>query len=88
MGTSEIIRALRAETGLSRKLFSEKYGIPLRTIEDWESGRRKPPEYISRLLNYRVKMEISQNNINANHKISIINDAEDHKIVMIHDLRF
>ena len=26
------------------------YSIPLRTWEDWESGRRKPPEYVISLL--------------------------------------
>ena len=32
-------------------------GIPLRTIEDWEAGRRKPPEYIPRLIEYQLKYE-------------------------------
>lgn len=35
---------------LSQRKFSELLGIPTRTIEDWEVGRRTPPEYVVRLL--------------------------------------
>ena len=54
---SERIRALRAETGLNRKQFAEHFQIPLRTVEEWEAGRRKPPEYIPRLLKYQIMYE-------------------------------
>ena len=54
---SERIRALRAETGLTRKQFAEHFQIPLRTVEEWEAGRRKPPEYIPRLLKYQIMYE-------------------------------
>lgn len=57
METAEIIRELRKQTGLSRKDFSEHVGIPLRTLEDWEAGRRTPPEYIPRLISYQLKYE-------------------------------
>ena len=32
-------------------------GIPVRTLEDWEAGRRTPPEYIPRLIEYQLKYE-------------------------------
>ncbi len=57
MKTPEIIKNLRADTGLSRKDFAESLGIPLRTVEDWEAGRRKPPEYIPRLIAYKFKYD-------------------------------
>ena len=41
MELSEKIHALRAETGLNRKQFAEHFQIPLRTVEEWEAGRRK-----------------------------------------------
>ena len=44
------IKELRALTGLSQSKFSEYFGIPFRTVQDWEQGRRKPPDYIPRLL--------------------------------------
>ena len=57
MDTQNEIKELRIQTGLNRKEFSEYIGIPLRTIEDWEAGRRTPPEYIPRLISYQLKYE-------------------------------
>ena len=51
------IRELRESVGENRTEFSKHAGIPVRTIEDWESGRRTPPEYIPRLLAYQLKYE-------------------------------
>ena len=42
---------------MSRKEFSEHTGIPVRTLEDWEAGRRTPPDYIPRLIAYQLKYE-------------------------------
>ena len=36
------VRAIRAETGLSQAEFAAAYGIPYRTLQGWESGRREP----------------------------------------------
>ena len=44
-------------TGMTRKAFSEHTGIPVRTLEDWEAGRRTPPAYIPRLIAYQLKYE-------------------------------
>ena len=57
MESARRIRALRESTGLTRKEFSEHIGIPVRTLEDWEAGRRTPPEYIPRLISYQLKYE-------------------------------
>ena len=57
MELSGKIRSLRAETGLNRKQFAEYFQIPLRTVEEWEAGRRKPPEYIPRLIKYQIMYE-------------------------------
>lgn len=57
MESAKIIRDLREGTGLSRKEFSNHIGIPIRTLEDWEAGRRTPPEYIPRLISYQLKYE-------------------------------
>lgn len=29
---------------------AEKLSIPIRTIQDWEAGRRTPPEYVEKLV--------------------------------------
>ena len=57
MESADKIRKLREQTGMTRKDFSTHIGIPLRTIEDWEAGRRRPPEYIPRLIEYQLKYE-------------------------------
>ena len=57
MDTQNKIKELRIQTGLNRKEFSEYIGIPLRTVEDWEAGRRTPPAYIPRLISYQLKYE-------------------------------
>lgn len=57
MNAAETIKKLREEAGLNRRDFSQHTGIPLRTLEDWEAGRRTPPEYIPRLLAYQMKYE-------------------------------
>lgn len=53
--TSEAVKALRKSTGLTQREFSAKYGIPQRTFQEWESGRRTPPTYVFRMLVMYVK---------------------------------
>ena len=55
METADKIRELRERTGMTRKDFAMHIGIPLRTVEDWEAGRRSPPEYIPRLISYQLR---------------------------------
>lgn len=52
---SEAVKNLRKSTGLSQRAFSEKYGIPQRTLQEWEGGRRNPPAYVLRMLSMYVK---------------------------------
>lgn len=57
MESSKFIRELRDSVKMNRKEFSEHVGIPVRTLEDWEAGRRTPPEYVPRLISYQLKYE-------------------------------
>lgn len=57
MEVSAMIRELRESTGMNRREFSEHTKIPIRTLEDWEAGRRTPPEYIPRLIAFQLKYE-------------------------------
>ena len=57
MDIAKSMKELRESTGMSRKDFSEHTGIPVRTLEDWEAGRRTPPDYIPRLIAYQLKYE-------------------------------
>ena len=44
------IRAARLKAGLTQQEMSELLGIPKRTIEEWEGGRRKCPEYTKKMV--------------------------------------
>lgn len=88
-----LIKTLRTEIGLNRKKFAEHFGIPLRTVEDWEAGRRTPPDYVQRLLAYQIKIEILQiadNDpiVKTKRNFDIITDADGNKIVLINDKKF
>ena len=87
MDTAKTIKELRESTGMSRKEFSEHTGIPVRTLEDWEAGRRTPPDYVPRLLAYQIKIEeIFAGKVKRN--VSVILDADGNKIVVINDIVF
>ena len=81
---AERIKQLRNSTGLNRAEFARQQGIPLRTIEEWEAGRRKMPEYVLRLLAYKIRLESSK----KDQRIHIIQDENNKSIVLINDIRF
>ena len=43
-------KAARKRLGLTQQELSERLEIPKRTIEDWEGGRRNPPEWVKKLV--------------------------------------
>jgi len=42
---------------MNRKEFCIYFGIPYRTVTDWELGNRKMPEYLLRLMSYKIEAE-------------------------------
>jgi DNA-binding transcriptional regulator YiaG len=54
---STSIKDLRIESGMSQSQFSEFFNIPLDTLQNWEQGRRKCPEYLIDLIEYKLKNE-------------------------------
>ena len=46
----DTIKEAREAVGLSRAELAHKLGIPKRTIENWDSGKSSPPEWVKRLL--------------------------------------
>lgn len=44
------IKEARQAAGLTQKRMSELLLIPLRTIENWESGKREPPLWAENLI--------------------------------------
>ena len=60
-GIDQSIVNLRKMTGLSRAAFARKYGIKLRSLENWETSAsmsaRSAPTYVVNLLAYAVVMD-------------------------------
>lgn len=57
MEVKDKVRTLRESTGMNRKEFCEYFGIPYRTMTEWELGHRKLPDYVLRMMIYQIKME-------------------------------
>ena len=57
MNIPDRIKELRKKTGLSQSKFSAKFGIPVRTLQQWEQGISAPPEYLVRMMAYIMLLE-------------------------------
>ncbi len=56
------IKEARTAAGLSRPQMSKAiYGIPVRTIEDWESGKHNPPEWAEKLIIEKLERIATEN---------------------------
>ena len=44
------IKEAREAAGLSRAEMSRLFEIPVRTLEEWDAGRRTPPPYVEKLI--------------------------------------
>lgn len=51
------IREMRKCTGMTQKQFSEYFGIPHRTIQNWEGQERECPKYLLDLIEYKLRNE-------------------------------
>ena len=50
-------RKLRESTGMNGKEFCEYFEIPYMTETDWELGNRRVPQYLLRLMAYKIEIE-------------------------------
>lgn len=49
------IKEARQQLGITQQKLSDLLGIPKRTIENWEAGSRKPPQWAERLILEKMK---------------------------------
>lgn len=70
MSRGKEVKELREKMGMNRREFSDYYGIPYRTVQDWEAEKRELPEYLLRLMKYRAEVEymIKGNELMLYHK--------------------
>ena len=68
MDSRDCLIELRNSTGMSRKEFCAYFEIPYRTLQDWELGNRKMPDYLLRLMAYKIEMEklVGSKNVEKN----------------------
>ena len=57
MEARDELKKLRESTGMNRKEFCEYFEIPYMTVTDWELGNRRVPQYLLRLMAYKIQME-------------------------------
>ena len=48
---------LRESTGMNRKRFCAYFEITYMTETDWELGNRRVPQYLLRLMAYKIEIE-------------------------------
>ena len=68
MEARDELKKLRESTGMNRKEFCEYFEIPYMTVTDWELGNRRVPQYLLRLMAYKVEMERLANKRNKDDK--------------------
>ena len=68
MEARDELRKLRESTGMNRKEFCEYFEIPYMTETDWDLGNRRVPQYLLRLIAYKIQMEKLTDNRNKGDK--------------------
>lgn len=51
------IKECREKTGLSQSKFASIYGIPVKTLQQWERGAAKPTDYFLTILEKALKYD-------------------------------
>ena len=52
-----MFKELRRLAGMNTAQFSRYFGIPYRTVQNWDLGTRQCPEYLIELMLYKLKNE-------------------------------
>ena len=50
-------KELRESSGMTRPQFAEYFGIPYRTVQNWELESRPCPTYLLELMKYKLDNE-------------------------------
>ena len=54
---TENFKTLLKDSGMNMKQFSDYFQIPYRTIQNWNLGVRECPEYLLKLMQYKLEKE-------------------------------
>lgn len=50
-------------TMYSLDFLNVQFGIPMRTLQSWKRGERKPPDYVVTLISYAVCCDYVEQNL-------------------------
>jgi DNA-binding transcriptional regulator YiaG len=50
-------KELRKQSGMTQQRLAEYFGIPKRTIENWDAGVNQCPAYLLDLMKYKLEKE-------------------------------
>lgn len=50
-------KELREASGMNKTKFAEYFGIPYRSVQNWELGLRECPKYLLDLMTYKLEAE-------------------------------
>lgn len=53
----ELLKLARKQSGMSQAGFAGYFQMSKRTLQEWEQGRRKIPEFVLRLMLYKLEIE-------------------------------
>lgn len=48
--THKSVKQIAADSGMTHRKLAERFCIPVRTIEDWCTGKRTPPDYVRLMM--------------------------------------
>lgn len=72
-------KKIRIESGMSRTEFAEHFEIPYRTVQNWELGLRECPDYLLKLIEFKLnKEDLIRNDMTKESGIYVIfRDSQD-----------
>ena len=50
-------KELREKSGMNMRKFAQYFEIPYGTVQHWEYGERQCPEYLLKLMQYKLENE-------------------------------
>ena len=57
---SDVLKEIRAKSGMTQKEFAEYFATPLKTLIHWENRENRVPENFLRLLAYKLALDSNQ----------------------------
>ena len=50
-------KSLREKSGMNQTKYAKYFGIPYRTVQNWELNTRQCPDYLLKLMQYKLTHE-------------------------------